>query len=241
MALAPDVASSTDPNPVDVHDDTPPVDAPGLQYFVMGLFFIFGGITSLNDVLIPKLKELFTLSYTEAMLVQFCFFAAYLVIGIPGAKLVKKIGYMRGAVAGLLIMMAGCLLFIPASQTATYGLFLGALFILRGSGAVQDLRELLADPVLDLFVRHRDPAGLRLLDDDLLVDHLVQGLLGHARALALRVLLDEAGVGGGDQAEEAVHAVQDLVARVLHALAVVIRNMLLGCSRHSVMMLNYTK
>ena len=91
-----------------------PVDAPGLQYFVLGLFFIFGGITSLNDVLIPKLKELVTLSYTEAMLVQFCFFAAYLLIGIPGAKLVKKVGYMRGAVAGLCTMIVGCLLFIPA-------------------------------------------------------------------------------------------------------------------------------
>ncbi|MEY4239055.1 MAG: hypothetical protein RL339_1656, partial [Pseudomonadota bacterium] len=52
------------------------IDAPQLQVFVMGLFFIFGGITSLNDVIIPKLKELFTLNYTQAMLVQFCFFAA---------------------------------------------------------------------------------------------------------------------------------------------------------------------
>ncbi|NCA02713.1 MAG: glucose/galactose MFS transporter, partial [Sphingomonadaceae bacterium] len=81
------------------------LEARQLQVFVMGLFFIFGGITSLNDVIIPKLKELFTLSYTEAMLVQFCFFTAYAVIGIPGARLVKKIGYMRGAVVGLLTMM----------------------------------------------------------------------------------------------------------------------------------------
>ena len=76
------------------------VDAPNLRYFVFALFFIFGGITSLNDVIIPKLKELFTLNYTQAMLVQFCFFTAYLVIGIPGAQLVKKIGYMRGAAVG---------------------------------------------------------------------------------------------------------------------------------------------
>jgi len=96
----------------------------------MALIFIFGGITSLNDVIIPKLKELLTLNYTQAMLVQFCFFTAYAVIGIPGARLVKKIGYMRGAVAGLLTMMAGCLLFIPASQTATNGVFLFALFVL---------------------------------------------------------------------------------------------------------------
>jgi FHS family L-fucose permease-like MFS transporter len=90
-------------------------EAPQLQVFVMGLFFIFGGITSLNDVIIPKLKELFTLNYTQAMLVQFCFFTAYAVIGIPGARLVKKIGYMRGAVAGLLTRWsAACCSFRPA-------------------------------------------------------------------------------------------------------------------------------
>ncbi len=93
----------------DATDPDSGVDVPSLRYFVMALFFIFGGITSLNDVLIPKLKELFTLNYTQAMLVQFCFFTAYLVIGIPGAQLVKRIGYMRGAMAGLLTMMVGCL------------------------------------------------------------------------------------------------------------------------------------
>jgi FHS family L-fucose permease-like MFS transporter len=125
-----------------------PVDAPELRLFVMGLFFIFGGITSLNDVIIPKLKELFTLNYTQAMLVQFCFFTAYLVIGIPGAKLVKKIGYMRGAVAGLLTMMVGCLLFIPASQNAVYGLFLFALFVLA-SGVV--IVQVVANPLISLL------------------------------------------------------------------------------------------
>ena len=124
------------------------IDAPQLQLFVMGLFFIFGGITSLNDVIIPKLKELFTLNYTQAMLVQFCFFTAYLVIGIPGARLVKKIGYMRGAVAGLVTMMAGCLLFIPASQTATYALFLFALFVLA-SGVV--IVQVVANPLISLL------------------------------------------------------------------------------------------
>lgn len=146
MALAPDIASSTDPNPLE--EPGSPVNAPGLQGFVFALFFIFGGITSLNDVIIPKLKELFTLNYTQAMLVQFCFFTAYLVIGIPGAKLVKKIGYMRGAVAGLLTMMLGCLLFIPASQTATYGLFLFALFVLA-SGVV--VVQVVANPLISLL------------------------------------------------------------------------------------------
>src|SRR3954469_11712618 len=96
------------------------VDAPNLRYFVMALFFIFGGITSLNDVIIPKLKELFTLNYMQAMLVQTAFFAAYAIVGIPGAALVKKVGYMRGAAIGLLAMMAGCLLFVPASRSAAF-------------------------------------------------------------------------------------------------------------------------
>jgi len=66
--------------------------------FVMALLFIFGGITSLNDVIIPRLKDLFTLNYAQAMLIQSAFFAAYAIVGIPGAALVKRVGYMRGAV-----------------------------------------------------------------------------------------------------------------------------------------------
>jgi len=145
MALAPGAASGSDST---LGEGGGHIDAPQLQLFVMALFFIFGGITSLNDVIIPKLKELFTLNYTQAMLVQFCFFTAYLVIGIPGARLVKKIGYMRGAVAGLLTMMLGCLLFIPASQTATYGVFLFALFVLA-SGVV--IVQVVSNPLISLL------------------------------------------------------------------------------------------
>lgn len=129
-------------------DSTPQVDAPGLNYFVFALFFIFGGITSLNDVIIPKLKELFTLNFFEASLVQFCFFIAYAVVGIPGARLVKKLGYMRGAVAGLVTMMGGCLLFIPASQTAAFPMFLFAYFILA-TGVV--LVQIVANPLISLL------------------------------------------------------------------------------------------
>lgn len=139
MALAPQATESSEGQHI---------DAPQLQLFVMALFFIFGGITSLNDVIIPKLKELFTLNYTQAMLVQFCFFTAYLVIGLPGAALVKRIGYMRGAVAGLLTMMAGCLLFIPASQTATYEVFLFVLFVLA-SGVV--IVQVVSNPLISLL------------------------------------------------------------------------------------------
>ncbi|MEQ5787392.1 sugar MFS transporter [Erythrobacter sp. NFXS35] len=146
MALAPGLATSTDPLPIE--EDGPQVDAPGLNYFVFALFFIFGGITSLNDVIIPKLKELFTLSFFEASLVQFWFFIAYAVVGVPGARLVKKLGYMRGAVAGLLAMMTGCLLFIPASQTALFPMFLFAYFILA-TGVV--LVQIVANPLISVL------------------------------------------------------------------------------------------
>jgi MFS transporter, FHS family, L-fucose permease len=146
MALMAELSSTTPPGTVAIEDA--PVAAPGLQYFMFGLFFIFGGITSLNDVIIPKLKELFTLNYTQAMFVQFCFFAAYAVVGIPAAQLVKRLGYMRGAVAGLLTMMTGCLLFIPASQYAAYGLFLFALFVLA-SGVV--IVQVVANPLVSLL------------------------------------------------------------------------------------------
>jgi FHS family L-fucose permease-like MFS transporter len=146
MAIAPQISTSTDPLPLE--DEGTHVNAPGLPPFVFALFFIFGGITSLNDVLIPKLKELFTLSYFEAMLIQSAFFGAYLLMSLPGAALVKRIGYMRGAVVGLLTMMAGCLLFIPASQTAVYGLFLLALFVLASGVTIV---QVVANPLISLL------------------------------------------------------------------------------------------
>ena len=106
------------------------VEAPALRGFVFALFFVFGGVTSLNDVIIPKLKALFTLSYGEAMLVQSAFFAAYFLVSIPASGLVRRVGYMRTAVIGLLTMTAGCLLFLPASASGTFLVFLIALFVL---------------------------------------------------------------------------------------------------------------
>jgi len=102
------------------------VDAPDLRIFVIVLFFVFGGITSLNDVIIPKLKDLFTLSYAQAMLVQSAFFAAYLLISLPAAAIVRRFGYMRTASIGLLAMTVGCLLFIPASASGAFAVFLAA-------------------------------------------------------------------------------------------------------------------
>ena len=119
-----------------------------LQVFVYVLFFAFGGITSLNDVIIPKLKGLFTLTYGEVMLVQSAFFAAYFIISLPAAELVRRIGYMRSAVVGLLTMTVGCLLFIPASSHGLFGLFLLALFVLAsGITTVQ----VVANPLISML------------------------------------------------------------------------------------------
>ncbi len=94
------------------------------------LFFIWGFITCLNDILIPHLKNVFSLSYTQASLIQFCFFGAYFVVSIPAGKIVKRIGYKHGIVLGLIIASIGCLLFFPAASLQVYALFLGALFVL---------------------------------------------------------------------------------------------------------------
>jgi FHS family L-fucose permease-like MFS transporter len=96
----------------------------------VALFFIWGGLTSLNDILIPKLKGLFQLSYAQAMMTQFAFFTAYALVSLPAGRLVARVGYGKGIVTGLLVMAAGCLLFVPAASTAAYPLFLTALFVL---------------------------------------------------------------------------------------------------------------
>nr|WP_314486586.1 sugar MFS transporter [uncultured Kingella sp.] len=97
---------------------------------VGALFFMLGFITCLNDILIPHLKAIFNLNYTQAMLVQFCFFTAYAVMSIPMSKLVEKMGYKAGIIGGFLIAALGCILFYPAAASASYPIFLGALFIL---------------------------------------------------------------------------------------------------------------
>ena len=96
---------------------------------VTALFFMWGLLTSLNDVLIPHLKEVYTLSYSQVMLVQLCFFGAYLFASLPAGVLIKRIGYQNGVVTGLTIAAVGCALFYPAA-TGGYGLFLFALFTL---------------------------------------------------------------------------------------------------------------
>jgi len=112
------------------------------------LFFIWGFITCLNDILIPHLKAVFTLNYTEAMLVQFCFFTAYFVVSVPSGYLVEKIDYKGGIIAGLSIAGIGCLLFYPAASSHSYPLFLAAFFVLA-SGIT--LLQVAANPYVTIL------------------------------------------------------------------------------------------
>ena len=120
----------------------------GSLTILTSLFFIWGFITCLNDILIPHLKSVFTLNYTQAMLVQFCFFTAYFVVSVPSGYLVEKIDYKGGIIAGLSIAGIGCLLFYPAASQHSYPLFLAALFVLA-SGIT--LLQVAANPYVTIL------------------------------------------------------------------------------------------
>ena len=112
------------------------------------LFFMWGFITCLNDILIPHLKAVFDLTYVQAMLVQFCFFGAYFLMSLPSGYIVKKLGYKKGIVVGLLIAALGCVLFYPAAAMHNYPVFLFALFVLA-SGIT--LLQVSANPYVSLL------------------------------------------------------------------------------------------
>jgi len=97
---------------------------------VTTLFFMWGFLTCLNDILVPHLKSIFDLSYARVMLIQFAFFSAYFLFSIPWAKIVNTIGYQKAMVSGLLCMSVGGFLFLPAASSASFPLFLGALIVL---------------------------------------------------------------------------------------------------------------
>src|SRR5271154_3771320 len=97
---------------------------------VTTLFFMWGFLTCLNDILVPHLKSIFDLSFTRVMLVQFAFFSAYFLFSVPWSRFVNTIGYQRTMVVGLLTMAFGAFLFLPAASAASYPLFLTALLIL---------------------------------------------------------------------------------------------------------------
>jgi FHS family L-fucose permease-like MFS transporter len=99
---------------------------------VTTLFFMWGFLTSLNDILVPHLRAIFELNYTRVMLINSAFFGSYFVFAIPAGKVIEKIGYKRTMVLGLLIMAVGALLFVPAANAPSFELFLGALIVLAG-------------------------------------------------------------------------------------------------------------
>jgi FHS family L-fucose permease-like MFS transporter len=97
---------------------------------VTTLFFMWGFLTCLNDILVPHLKPIFDLNYRQIMLVQFAFFGAYFLFSIPSAKIIDWIGYQKSMVVGLLTMGLGAFLFVPAASAPSYPLFLAALVVL---------------------------------------------------------------------------------------------------------------
>ena len=97
---------------------------------VTTLFFFWGFVTVLNDILVPHLKSIFDLNYTKVMLIQFAFFSASFIFSIPSAKVIDTIGYKKTMVAGLITMGVGAFLFIPAASAPSFALFLGALMVL---------------------------------------------------------------------------------------------------------------
>jgi len=111
---------------------------------------MMGFITCMNDILIPHLQKIFTLTNFQAMLVQFCFFTAYAIMSIPMGFLVGKIGYKNGVISGFLLTAVGCLLFYPAADSQSYPTFLGALFILA-SGVT--LLQVSGNPYVTLLAK----------------------------------------------------------------------------------------
>ena len=103
---------------------------PAALAMVTVLFFFWGFVTVLNDILVPHLKSVFDLTYTKVMLIQFAFFAAYFIFSIPSAKVIDAIGYKKTMVVGLLTMGLGAFLFVPAASALSYPLFLCALMVL---------------------------------------------------------------------------------------------------------------
>ncbi|HEY0256818.1 MAG TPA: sugar MFS transporter [Candidatus Methylacidiphilales bacterium] len=132
--MNPDSAGNYSSSPVNAPVAEPIDPSPAARRLglivVTSLFFIWGFITVLNDILVPHLKSVFELSYLQASMIQFVFFGAYFIMSLPAGKVIASIGYQRGMVLGLLTTGLGTLLFYPAAGYLSYPLFLMALFVL---------------------------------------------------------------------------------------------------------------
>jgi FHS family L-fucose permease-like MFS transporter len=112
-----------------VSSDSTPTNYRAMS-MVTTLFFMWGFLTALNDILVPHLKSIFELNYTRVMLINSAWFGAYFVFALPAGKLIEKIGYKRTMVVGLVIMAGGALLFLPAANVPSFEFFLAALIVL---------------------------------------------------------------------------------------------------------------
>lgn len=157
------------------------------------IFFTWGGLTSLNDVLIPHLKAVFEMNYARTMLIQFTFFSTYLVMSLPAGRVMARVGYRPSMVIGLIVAALGALAFYPAAKVPSYPLFLLALFVLA-SGIT--LLQVSANPYISLLGEPRG-ASSRLT--------LAQALnsLGHTLSPALigPLILSVAVLGSAELAQ----------------------------------------
>ncbi len=180
------------------------------------LFFMWGLLTSLNDVLIPHLKSIYTLSYVQAMLVQFCFFGAYFIVSLPAGMLIKKIGYQSGAVTGLVIAAAGCALFYPASQSG-YALFLFAFFVLAAGITIL---QVAANPYVTVLGNPQTASSrLTLTQAFNSLGTTVGPYFGGLFILGSGVVLTAAEVGALPAAEQALHRAREAATVQLPYLA----------------------
>ncbi|HEY5849143.1 MAG TPA: sugar MFS transporter [Lysobacter sp.] len=175
-------------------DTAPGTSSPATAIAVLTtIFFTWGALTSLNDVLIPHLKAVFEMNYAQTMLIQFTFFSTYLVMSLPAGKVVARFGYKRSIVIGLVVAGIGALAFFPAAKLPSYPLFLFALYVLA-SGIT--LLQVSANPYIAL-IGNAQSASSRLT--------LAQALnsFGHAIAPALigPLILSVAVIGGTELAQ----------------------------------------
>ena len=175
------------------------------------LFFMWGLITSLNDILIPHLKAVFTLSYLQASLIQFCFFTAYFIVSFPAGRLVESLGYKKGIIVGLLTAGVGCVLFYPAAGAQSYGFFLTALFVLAAGITVL---QVAANPYVTILGKPETAASrLNLTQAFNSLGTTVGPLVGAVTILALV---------GEDSSAHSVQLPYLILAGMLVALAVII-------------------
>src|SRR5438477_9095817 len=115
---------------------------------ITSLFFLWAFGVNLNDILIPHLKNVFGLSDFQSSFIQVAFFGGYFLAAFPAGWAMEKIGYKKGILAGLFLCAFGAILFLPASASRIYGVFLLALFVMACG---QRFLEVAANPYVTVL------------------------------------------------------------------------------------------